>query len=1046
MKWYLFFQLLMVSLPALAVEVLENFRLSELPREQRIEVVKIYREFMQAQSAHANYDLQKLTTSVWKFSPPQFMYAYAADASYNCLFGGWPSTLSSPINGKRYCHDPRKANENYKNYSSCGNETQLLCNPALFGTDLCVDVSGGKISSAYQQCENKFKSEGRNLDQIIDQVSDSEFVEATQTINEVCNAGNGTQVGTGMCAAIKQKMEKYVPNLRPTHLPEAQQALAHGDEEDKNRAFESLLGDLQEDKTKFDKNCLTEPIPAEKENLCRALASRIKKSGDVLTKLQDSLEQDLKNSCDKGHEHDLLSANAMDAAGRLDCSPHEKAEQSKKCGAEISCMILSSTIGGAATFLGLTPKNQNCLTRENNCIAQLATAMVKYLIGMVKDIWGMIKSGASWAWDKLTGVEDATSDKQSHINQMSHAEKDQASHSPLDWVKDKASGIWNLMTNFVKSDIFCQDPGWENNLNPDKECKQPLQDFGCIGCGSMAQGLCRAGGIILAEAGAFMTGAGAAVAVGEKAAEGVRALRMSLKASGKYQKVISSVEGLYDIQKIKKLSTLTKLSEAGIKTREILSKSFNLAKDSFAKLKASKSFVKTREVATKILESKPVAVIKKPVEVMNKISEQSYKLGYEAAGGGNKMVQKTVSGAQKVDKIEDLKNANKVDESRAYFDGLEGHQKDAWNDFKSKSGFDNLDPNKQKELLDKMYAVHKNNNAGVDDVLMGKKRDLVDLQNEFKSMGMSEDVARDQVRNLASKENRILGEVKLDEFKPKYSEADFKMIKEYKADPSKAAHLKDDYRDLLLMRDECTQKALKDASYLKRKKQIDEQLDIIKTLYPKTSELDDIKQTYKMASQPAVASSPAPVVVNIEADKKVINDIYTSSKYDKIEAQIGDINKKLLKDQTVEFDQLEQKLLNQKQDLLDIQSRSGKALDEARANESVNLNNGIKNIDQELDKIRSQRADAKRVIDNYKKTSDDVMTGDFAQTELNRKVDYYKANPKAKGQFTKEINEKIDDLKRLQKRITSGDLDKKDFSLDIQSEIDRLSGKVKELD
>jgi hypothetical protein len=248
------------------------------------------------------------------------------------------------------------------------------------------------------------------------------------------------------------------------------------------------------------------------------------------------------------------------------------------------------------------------------------------------------------------------------------------------------------------------------------------------------------------------------------------------------------------------------------------------------------------------------------------------------------------------------------------------------------------------------------------------------------------------------------------------------------------------------MRDECTQKALKDASYLKRKKQIDEQLDIIKTLYPKTSELDDIKQTYKMASQPAVASSPAPVVVNIEADKKVINDIYTSSKYDKIEAQIGDINKKLLKDQTVEFDQLEQKLLNQKQDLLDIQSRSGKALDEARANESVNLNNGIKNIDQELDKIRSQRADAKRVIDNYKKTSDDVMTGDFAQTELNRKVDYYKANPKAKGQFTKEINEKIDDLKRLQKRITSGDLDKKDFSLDIQSEIDRLSGKVKELD
>jgi len=239
---------------------------------------------------------------------------------------------------------------------------------------------------------------------------------------------------------------------------------------------------------------------------------------------------------------------------------------------------------------------------------------------------------------------------------------------------------------------------------------------------------------------------------------------------------------------------------------------------------------------------------------------------------------------------------------------------------------------------------------------------------------------------------------------------------------------------------------MKDSSYMKRKKQIDEQLEYIKIMYPKTAELDDIKKTYKAASQPAVSTNQTPVVVNIELDKKAINDIYSSSKFDKVEAQISGINKKLLKDQTGEFDKLEQHLLKQKQDLLDIKSRSGKLLDDARANESIHLNNGIKNIDQELDKLRSQRADTKRMIDHYKSTSENVSKGEFAPSQLNRKVEFYKANPQGKSLLQKEINEKIDDLKRLQKRISSGDLDKKDFPLDVQAEIDRLSSKARELD
>jgi hypothetical protein len=1024
---------------AVAVEVIENFRLSDLSRENRVEILKIYREFLQAQSESANYELQKLTTSKWKISIPGFLYAYAADPSYNCLFGGWPSNLSSPLNGKRYCLDPRKVNENYKNYKSCAGESEMLCNPALFGADLCVDISGAKIASAYQQCEKKFKTDGRNLDQIIDQVSDSEFVEATQTINEVCNAGNGTQVGTGMCAAIKQKMEKYVPNLRPTHLPEAQRALAHGDEEEKNRAFEALLGDLEEDRVKFDKNCLSDPIRPDKENLCRALATRIKKSGDLLTKLEASLEEDLKNHCSTNSKHDRLAAESLEAAGRLDCSPQEKAEQSNKCSAEINCMILSSTIGGAATFLGLTPKNQSCISRDNNCFAQLATAMVKYLIGMVKDIWGMIKSSASWVWDKLTGVEDATSDKQNHINQMSDHEKEQASKSPLDWVKEKASGIWNLMTNFVKSDIFCQDADWANNLDPDKECKQPLKDFGCLGCGALAQGLCRAGGIILAEAGGFMTGAGAAVAVGSKAAGGLKALRASLKASGKYKKIVSSVDSLYDIQKIKKLSSLTKLSDAGIKTREILTKSFSLAKESFSKLKASKSFTKTHEVATKILASKPLVIAQKPMEMINKVGEQSFKLGYEAVEGASKGVQNLTQNIHRVERVETIKKAENIDESRAYFEGLEGHKKTAWTEFKNKSGFENMSADKQKELLDKMYAIHKNNNAGLNEVLMDKKRDLVDLQNELKKMGMSDELAREQVRNLASKEIRILGEVNLDGFKPKYTNDDYKLISSYKADPSKAEHLKNEYRDLLTMRDEALKKSLTDPSYRKIKTKIDEQIEYIKALYPKSADLEEIKNTYKVTNQAPATSPTGPSIVNLDADKKKINDIYSSSRTGKIEVQMGEINKKRLKDQAQDFEKLEQELIKHKQDLLEIKSRSGQALNDARTDEYVNLNNGIRNLEDGIEKMRARKAEYKRIVDNYMSVSDDVVSGNFSQAQLKQKLEYYKQNPKGRNILKKEIDEKINQLKRLQAKIYGGDLDKKDFVIEIESEINRLS-------
>ena len=654
------------------VEVLEEFNFSKLDKSSKIEVLKIYKDFLL--NHQSTESLEEVTSHFFKWS---FVNeAYAAEA-YNCLFAGWPSVLK---NG--HCTYPTDSNEHYKSYKQCDSTTDLLCNPVLFGEGLCTDVSSSdKRQNAFKQCEAQFKKEGRNLDEIVDKVSDSEFLEATQTINQVCNAEESKQYSSPTCVAIKEKMQKYVPNLRPTHLPAANAALHKGDVEAQNRAYEDLLRDLQTDQSKFDKECMEDPLPDEKLMNCKALAGRMKKASTTLNKLQSSIEHLEVAAASKARcealkstspQFDQLNNQMNNIVGKSACTEKDKEELAKNCSKEMACMLMSSTIGSAATFFGLTPPNQNCLTRSNNCFAQLATALAKYLLGMMKDVWGMIKSAGSWCWNKLFGAEDASSDKQNQINTMSDAEKSKASSSPLDWVKEKAQGIWGLITNFVKQDIFCQDPGWDTNLNPDKECKNPLKDFGCLGCGALGQGLCRAGGIILAEAGGFMTGVGAGVAVGEKAAEGLKALRVALKASGKYSKVVESVEGLYDIQKLKKLSYVTKIAEVTTKGAElsvdIIKKTFKVTKSTFSKLKKSKAFIKSQEIADKILATKVGKAAKKVVEVSEKVDEKAFKLGYESVNGGTKAVAKVASAAHKVEdvkKIEDVASTVKSEKTLA---------------------------------------------------------------------------------------------------------------------------------------------------------------------------------------------------------------------------------------------------------------------------------------------------------------------------------------------------------------------------------------------
>jgi hypothetical protein len=385
------------------------------------------------------------------------------------------------------------------------------------------------------------------------------------------------------------------------------------------------------------------------------------------------------------------------------------------------------------------------------------------------------------------------------------------------------------------------------------------------------------------------------------------------------------------------------------------------------------------------------------------------------------------------------KESRIINESKDYFEGLSGPQKDAWMNFKQEANFEKLTPMKQQELLDKMYTIHKNNNGAYNQVLMGKKRDLVDLQNQLKDLGVSEKVAKDQVRNLASKENRILGEINPDDFKPKYTEADYKLKPGFKSNPESAAYLKDEYRELLLLRDQC-KKNFDNPKFRALKKQVDGQLEIIELIYPKTIDLKEIKDNYANAGRIIENVSDAKPVINIEQDKKIINEIYTSSKFDVVEKQIKDVNSLPLKDRIDQFSKIEDELLRRQKEMQEIQKRSGQILDDSRANENIHLKNGLKNIDQELKVLADQKQDVQRIVAGYQKSVTEVVDGGgFSAREIERKIDYFKNNnPKAISSFKRELTDQIQTLENLQKKIKQGELEAKDFNVDLSKEIDRL--------
>ena len=130
-----------------------------------------------------------------------------AAGDFSCFYAGWPSKSVTVTRGgkkKELCNNPANQNPNYQNAERVNQckSSEMACNPALFGTGLCVDISTrSKKNLAFSQCEQQFSSAGKSLANVAEEISSGKIAaeadEMFRLVSDVC--GSGFQSSTGMC-------------------------------------------------------------------------------------------------------------------------------------------------------------------------------------------------------------------------------------------------------------------------------------------------------------------------------------------------------------------------------------------------------------------------------------------------------------------------------------------------------------------------------------------------------------------------------------------------------------------------------------------------------------------------------------------------------------------------------------------------------------------------------------------------------------------------------------------------------------------------------
>lgn len=175
-----------------------------LSPEKRVKVVKLYRQFLSELPGElAVHEPRK--TVFFEF----IKSAYADDGKYNCFYAGWPSKKVAVSKTRSLCTSPQRGNSSYED-GSCG-ASGLQCNPLLFGPGLCAKTSTQKLrNSAFSQCEQNYKSSGREDSEIVKQFLDPKFTQDVQdllsTVEKVCSPTDAPVI----CRSLERRLEEVM--------------------------------------------------------------------------------------------------------------------------------------------------------------------------------------------------------------------------------------------------------------------------------------------------------------------------------------------------------------------------------------------------------------------------------------------------------------------------------------------------------------------------------------------------------------------------------------------------------------------------------------------------------------------------------------------------------------------------------------------------------------------------------------------------------------------------------------------------------------------
>ena len=159
---------------------------------------------------------------IFKFS---FFSEAIAAGSYDCFFGGWPSTLVKSGN-KRFCQNPEKGNSEYQ--KGICKQGELQCQPLMFGKNVCVEFrSSSEKQKAFAKCESKFKQNG-NYD-FLKAMTDEEkssLADVSLLAHDICVSGRiGIQKSKPMCKIMVAKFKEAMGSI--ARAPAAIEAEIH---------------------------------------------------------------------------------------------------------------------------------------------------------------------------------------------------------------------------------------------------------------------------------------------------------------------------------------------------------------------------------------------------------------------------------------------------------------------------------------------------------------------------------------------------------------------------------------------------------------------------------------------------------------------------------------------------------------------------------------------------------------------------------------------------------------------------------------------------